>query len=64
MPHTARVGYRERLAVLVLLMASVSTIAFVGAAALTLAVALGFAAVKPWLFVGGGLLVVGFVTKD
>jgi hypothetical protein len=40
-----------------------STLAFLGAVALVGAVAIGFASVKPWLYVGGGLMVIGFVTK-
>jgi hypothetical protein len=42
---------------------NVSTIAFAGAVAAVLAVVIGFAGVKPWLYIGGGLMVVGFVTK-
>jgi hypothetical protein len=42
---------------------NLSTVAFLGAAVLAAAVALGFAPVKPWLFVGAGLGVVGFMTQ-
>jgi hypothetical protein len=39
-----------------------SNAAFLGAAALALGVAVGFLAVKPWLYVAGGSAVVGFVS--
>jgi hypothetical protein len=40
-----------------------SSVAFIGAAGLALAVALGFVPVKPWLYLAGGLGVLGFVAS-
>ena len=44
-------------------MNSISTIAFVAGGAAVLAVALGFANVKPWIYIGGAAVVVGFFTQ-
>jgi hypothetical protein len=41
---------------------TLSNAAFAGAALLALGVAVGFLAVKPWLYVAGASAVVGFVS--